>query len=461
MRQGISFILNAASTVADVSPGMLLVDYLRYDARLTGTKIGCREGDCGACTVLLGELRDGEVVYTNVTSCLVPMGNVAGKHVVTVEGVNGPEPNMIQAAFIEEGASQCGFCTPGFIVSLAGHCLERGDRDATAAISGNICRCTGYKSIERAVARVADHLREEGVDSVSDLVRTGTLPSWFQSIPGRLTELAVDEPAREAAVLVGGGTDLFVQRPAELEDESLRFNADRKELREIRLERGACVLGGSVTVEEVARSTLLNSLFPDIPKFTKLFGSQPIRNMATVAGNIANASPIGDMTILFLALDASINLRIRDARRSLDLREFYRGYKDTALGKNEEIESLEFAGPQPGTFLNFEKVSKRTWLDIASVNTAIRCHVEDGVIVVAHCSAGGVAPVPLYLAQTSAFLTGKPLVAETVREAAVVADGEIAPISDARGSATYKRLLLRQLIYAHFLPHGISWGDLQ
>ena len=155
MRQEISFILNAASTVADVSPGMLLVDYLRYDARLTGTKIGCREGDCGACTVLLGELRDGEVVYTNVTSCLVPMGNVAGKHVVTVEGVNGPEPNMIQAAFIEEGASQCGFCTPGFIVSLAGHCLERGDRDATAAISGNICRCTGYKKILESIADAA------------------------------------------------------------------------------------------------------------------------------------------------------------------------------------------------------------------------------------------------------------------------------------------------------------------
>jgi xanthine dehydrogenase small subunit len=185
--------------------------------------------------------------------------------------------------------------------------------------------------------------------------------------------------------------------------------------------------------------------------------------MATLAGNIANASPIGDMTIFFLALDSSLTLRSGDQRRTVALREFFRGYKDTALEPDEEIESVEFAVPENGDLFSFEKVSKRTCLDIASVNTAMSCRVQDGVIAQASVSAGGVAPIPLYLEKTSAFLVAKMLDAATVREAADIADGEIAPISDVRGSAAYKRLLFRQLFYAHFIVHCegvIEWGEL-
>ena len=468
MRAKIPFILNDTSVVAEMQPGMVLANYIRYEARLTGTKIGCREGDCGACTVLVGELGGSadsdEIVYRNVNSCLMPIGNAAGCHVVTIEGVDLDRPNAIQEAFVEEGATQCGFCTPGFIVSLVGHCLERECRDPLAAISGNICRCTGYKSIERAATRVVEHLKHRG----GDLVEAEIVPAWFASIPERLRELKLAHPAceevrRKDAVCVGGGTDLYVQRPDELEPGCLQFNLARAELRGIRCDGNTVILGASVTMEEVSRSTELIALFPDLPRYAKLIASQAIRNMATLAGNIANASPIGDMTIFFLALDSSLTLRSGDQRRTVALREFFRGYKDTALEPDEEIESVEFAVPENGDLFSFEKVSKRTCLDIASVNTAMSCRVQDGVIAQASVSAGGVAPIPLYLEKTSAFLVAKMLDAATVREAADIADGEIAPISDVRGSAAYKRLLFRQLFYAHFIVHCegvIEWGEL-
>ena len=449
MREQIRFILNDTSVCADVFPGAVLTDYIRYTARLTGTKIGCREGDCGACTVLVGELRGTEIAYANVTSCLMPMGNVAGKHVVTVEGVDlGGRPNAVQAAFVAAGAIQCGFCTPGFIVSLTGACLSGGP--AQPAISGNICRCTGYKSIERAIGRLAEHLSPE--TTLSDLIRAGVVPAWFANIPKRLVELQPTESPRRSSMRVGGGTDLFVQRPSELRAESLTFNLGRSDLRQIRREADTCIVGASVTMEELGCSPLMVSLFPDLPQYTKLIASQAIRNMATIAGNFANASPIGDMTVFFLALDSSLALRRGDRRRTVRLREFFRGYKQLDLDPDEEIENVSF-DITDGSFFNFEKVSKRTHLDIASVNSAMSYSLQAGIITSAHCAAGGVAPIPLYLAKTSAFLIGKPLDAHTVRQAARIADGEIAPISDVRGSADYKRLLLRQLIFAHFLAH--------
>ena len=457
MRSKIYLILNASSIVADVYAGMVLLDYIRYHAGLKGTKIGCREGACGACTVLVGELVGDQVVYQNVNSCLMPMGNVDGKHVVTIEGVSAGRgvagtPNPIQAAFVEEGATQCGFCTPGFIVSLAGHCLDRGD--PIAAIGGNICRCTGYKSIERAVARMAEDLSE--ADDLEGLIATGFLPSWMQSIPPRLRELRDENPLREAAVPVGGGTDLFVQRPEELETEWLRFNLQRSDLRDIQREGNTIVVGASVTMEQLNRDVLMLESFPDLPRYMKLVASQAIRNQATISGNLANASPIGDTTVFFLALGASVTLRLDDRHRTVRLRDFYRGYKDVDLRDYEEIIDIRFEIPEPGTFFHFEKVSKRTHLDIATVNAAASVVVDRGIISRAHVAVGGVAPIPLYLDKTSAFLASKPVDVRTVTEAAAIGDSEIAPISDVRGSADYKRLLFRQLFFAVFLE---SFGE--
>ena len=252
-------------------------------------------------------------------------------------------------------------------------------------------------------------------------------------------------------VYVGGGTDLFVQRPEAMAKSDVHLLYGQPKLKGIWLENGHCHIGGGTTIEEMRQSELMHSMFPRLMPHTKLVSSSPIRNMATVAGNFVNGSPIGDLTIFFLALDSTVILE-RDGRtRELKLRHLYKGYKTLDRHPAEKLTGLYFEAPDATTHFNFEKVSKRTHLDIASVNTALQLRVSGGIITCAHLSAGGVGPIPLYLSQASAYLAGRPVSEQTLHQAANLAQQEIAPISDARGTEAYKRLLLRQLISAHFL----------
>ena len=254
--------------------------------------------------------------------------------------------------------------------------------------------------------------------------------------------------------LLGGGTDLLVQRLEELREQpGVRLIFDQPGRRGIRHETtGRVVLGAATTASQLLESDLLRGLLPRLPQYLKLVSNTPIRNMGTVAGNFINGSPIGDLTIMFLALGASITLLdAAGSTRELALPDLYLGYKKLAKAADEQVTEIHFPTPLAGDLFHFEKVSKRTHLDIASVNSATWLRVENGVIQQARVSAGGVGPVPLLLARTSAFLIGRELTAETVIAANDVMQVEISPISDVRGTADYKRLLLRQLLWAHFL----------
>ncbi|MDB5251389.1 MAG: (2Fe-2S)-binding protein, partial [Flaviaesturariibacter sp.] len=217
-------------------------------------------------------------------------------------------------------------------------------------------------------------------------------------------------------------------------------------------EAGAITIGGSVTVTQLLESPVMKMHFPEFATHMKLVSSTPIRNMATLAGNLVNASPIGDLTAFFLALNATLTLKKDRALRQLPLRNFYRSYKQTDRADGELVQSLSFPVPPSGSVFSFEKVSKRTNLDIASVNSACQALVgQDNSIQWIHLSAGGVAPTPKYLGETTIYLTGRQLSEDVLEQALATADREIAPISDARGTTAYKRLLLRQLLLAHFL----------
>lgn len=451
---------------------MLLLDFVRYHEHLTGTKIGCREGDCGACTVLVGELKGGRLHYRSVVSCLTALGNVQGKHVVTVEGIN-PEKglNPLQQAICEEGGTQCGFCTPGFIVAMAGFCLGEAEpsyKNALAAVDGNICRCTGYKSIERALGRIVEMRQDAGPtegpapgrmapkeNAAGHAVDLGILPAYFKGIEGRLRGLMLEPNGvfveKKGARFLGGGTDLYVQQHEKMVESEVDFLFNREGLKGIVSEGGRCVIGGAATVSDLMESPVIQRAFPRFDQYARLISSTPIRNIATLAGNFVNASPIGDLSIFFLALDAKLSLSDGGSVRELPLREFYLGYKVLNKSPDEFIEKISFDVPDADTLFHFEKVSKRTCLDIASVNTALRITVKGGVIEEAHLAAGGVGPVPAYLAKASSALRGRPLEEGLVLEAIGIARGEIAPIGDARGTAEYKWLLLGQLIKAHFL----------
>jgi xanthine dehydrogenase small subunit len=453
----IKFILNHQTVETDLPPGTTVLDFVRYHQNLKGTKIGCREGDCGACTVLVGELGgDDAVKYRSMTSCLMPLSNAGGKHIVTVEGINKPDGELtgVQSALVDEGGTQCGFCTVGFVMSLTGFCIDetlKTNEAAVSSIDGNICRCTGYKSIERAAEHLTKILNEQNGQSRLDFaIEKGFIPDYFSGVKNRLSELNQNIPKSQIpnpkSFFVGGGTDLYVQRHDEMVYAQAENLFDNAALRGIEETGDAVEIGASATVTDLLASPVMQSIFPNLYKHLKLVSSTPIRNMATLAGNFVNASPIGDMTAWFLGLDASI---IFNNDREIPLHELYLGYKTLAKTDDEFIAKIRFK--KGFSHFNFEKVSKRTFLDIASVNTALSLQMEDGKITKAHASAGGVAPIPLYLRKTSEFLRGKEINEATISEANEILQTEISPISDVRGAADYKRLLLRQLFLAHFV----------
>jgi xanthine dehydrogenase small subunit len=461
MKTKINFICNNENVSAEIHPGLSLLDFLRTNLTLTGTKEGCREGDCGACTVLIGELNGNEINYLSVNSCLFPVGDVNRKHVVTVEGLCGEELTVVQKSFVEEGASQCGFCTPGFIVSLTGYFLNNksfNPDDAIDSMDGNICRCTGHSSIIRAAQKSAEIL-SSNITSHSDhynaMIKSGLIPDYFSDIPKRLKQLKQEKLIEEEKIvpnyLVAGGTDLFVQKWEDILKNDVKLLSSNGITSTIIEESGKCIVGAAATVSDLINSDIISKHLPHLKKQLKLFGSLPIRNSATVGGNIVNASPIADITNILLALNAVIHLKKESSERKLFLKDFYKGYKTLDLKDGELVDYVSFDYPAKNSCFNFEKVSQRTYLDIASVNSSVYLESKNNSIIISRLSAGGVAPIPLFLKKASEFLNGKTINADIVTEAAAISQTEISPITDARGSAEYKALLLRQLIFAHFI----------
>jgi xanthine dehydrogenase small subunit len=464
----IEFILNNEIVRTELSPGMTLLDFVRYEANLRGTKIGCREGDCGACTVLLGEFKEQKLQYFSATSCLTPLANVHGMHVVTIEGLNTEGLNVVQQAFVDCSGTQCGFCTPGFVTSLSGYALNCENANTVSAIGsmdGNICRCTGYKSIERAAAIVAEKLQEKDQNlALKWLTDKDFIPAYFESIPEKLRQLS-EIPVVAGETAIGGGTDLFVHHQDKLQEGSLNFLFRKKELSGIEFTDTECIINASSTATDLIENKRLQSIFPGWHSFMKLVSSTPIRNIGTVAGNLVNASPIGDLTIILLGLNARIVLAENDQQsRNLQLSDFYLDYKKLDKKESEIISQIRFDLPAKDSRFHFEKVCKRKYLDIASVNTAIQIRLNDeNKIFEIHCSMGGVGPVPKYLKNTIEFLRDKELSPKLIRESVEILLTEISPIGDARGSAEYKRLLARQLYFSHFhtmFPEVIKLEDL-
>ena len=466
----IEFILNNKHIKTSEQTGLTLLDFIREDQQLKGTKIGCREGDCGACTVLTGTLQGDETIqYQSITSCISPLGNAQGKHIVTVDGTNLKDKlTTAQQAMTDNYATQCGFCTPGFVVSLTGLALKstiNSYDDGLNAISGNICRCTGYKSIEKATKQVVDSLKKKNAtNSIQWLIDNQFIPKYFATIPKRLTKFTSKNNTAKNSNYVAGGTDLYVRYADDLAEKKIHLLAVNKELCGITFYKDNCVIGASTTVTDLMYNNALQVYFPEIQSYLKLVSSEQIRNMSTLAGNFVNASPIGDMTILFLALNCNITLKNNNGRlRTIALKDFYTSYKVYDLQKDEIIINIAFEVPDNSYHFNFEKISKRTHLDIASVNAAISIKTNGGTIENVHMAVGGVAPIPKYLHKTAAFLVNKKINIEVLKEANLVMQEEISPISDVRGSNDYKRLLARQLFFAHFtklFPKKINLTEL-
>jgi len=268
----LKFICNNEEIITSVHPGLSLMDFLRKELKLIGTKEGCREGDCGACTVLIGELDGKEIDYYSINSCLFPIGDVNGKHVVTVEGLRNEGLTVVQKSFVEEGASQCGFCTPGFIVSLTGYFLSNNNynpNDAVDSMDGNICRCTGHSSIIRAAQKSAEILSSNITnqsDHIRALIKSDLIPNYFSDIPKRLKQLKKENLSEDEKIVsnfyISGGTDLFVQKWEDILKNDVKLLSSNGISSAILEDNGRCVIGAAATVSDLINSNIISKHLP-------------------------------------------------------------------------------------------------------------------------------------------------------------------------------------------------------
>jgi xanthine dehydrogenase small subunit len=428
--------------------------FLRYDQRATGTKIVCEEGDCGACTVLVGRRENGELRYRPVNSCIQFLFQLDCAHVITVEGLTpGGELTPVQDAMVRCHGAQCGYCTPGFIMAMAGMC-EDDSTDARRGLTGNLCRCTGYESIIKAAnevtgqPKIAQLYDSEPILDAIKAVENEPVEIGAFAKPSTLEEAIRFKAEHANTTIVQGATDFGVWRTKRgFVPEAVLSLDGIAGLDEIRVDDGMLVVGGRASLTQFERA--VRDLVPPLAPIMERFGSPQIRNAGTLAGNIANASPIADTLPFLYVTNASVELTGLNGPRVVSIHDFYLGYKKLDLRQDEIITRILIPLPQDGDTLRLYKISKRSHLDISTFTAAMLMKRTDGRIDSMRVAYGGVGPVVLRLKKTEEFLSGRAFAAETFSEAGEIARNEIAPIDDVRGSREF-RLQLAENIMSRF-----------
>ncbi|MBM3358705.1 MAG: xanthine dehydrogenase small subunit [Betaproteobacteria bacterium] len=468
----IRFVLDGRVVEArDAAPTTTLLQYLRETLGRTGTKEGCAEGDCGACTVILGELDGERIAYRPVNSCIRFLPTVDGKSVITVESLRGPDGSLhpVQRAMLDYHASQCGFCTPGFVMSLFGLYLDapRPRRaEVIGALSGNLCRCTGYRPIIDAGCCMADYpepLAWSRRDAQSgerrallDSLRRGAALA-LATEPGYHAPMSLDELARlyEAAphsLLLAGGTDVGLWVTKQLRElPPLIYLGEVAELKRVREADGIIGIGAAVALTDAFAAIVAR--YPMLAELAERFGSPPIRNSGTLCGNLANGSPIGDVMPVLIALGASVLLRRGGATREMALDEFYAGYRKTALAPGELVAEARIPVPRPGRLVASYKVGKRFDQDISAVCGGYAIELRGGTIASARIAYGGMAAVPQRARRTEAALAGRPWSEATMASAAEALALDFRPITDMRAGNGYRLQVAGNLLRRFYLEH--------
>ena len=451
---GIEFLLNGAPVVAQGTlPTTTLLDWLRETRGLCGTKEGCNEGDCGACTVMVTDA-DGSRA---LNACILFLPQLVGRAVRTVEGISAPDGTLhpVQAAMVEHHGSQCGFCTPGFVVSMAvGHLNGATDHDDVLA--GNLCRCTGYAPIIRA-AKAAEaspvpawmRLDAFNVAQISSGGLGGRKPPGAFS-PRDSDELADWYLANPDATLIAGATDVGLWVTKQFRDlGKVAFLGGVRDLQGIERQGGQLHVGAGVTI--AALHAAVAQLHPSFAELLRRYGALQVRNAATIGGNIANGSPIGDAPPALIALGATLHLRRGDVLRSLPLEDFFLDYRKQDRQPGEFVAGVSFADSAPG--LRCYKLSKRFDDDISAVCGCINLTVEGGVVRAARIAFGGMAGTPKRARLAEAALVGQPFGLAGMAVAGQALAGEFSPLSDMRASAAYRLRAAQNMLlrYAHDL----------
>jgi xanthine dehydrogenase small subunit len=437
----IRFVLDGAVIEVEAAATASVLDLLRYDLRRTGTKEGCAEGDCGACTVLLGELDDGTVRWRAVNSCILFAPMLDGKALRTVESLYADGTlHPVQREIVERDGSQCGFCTPGFVMSLYGRsigALGTEGEPVADVIAGNLCRCTGYGPILDAGEAVPPAATDDS--AVAALLR-GILPEsagtgWFA--PRTADDLAAILLESPDARIIAGATDVGLWVTKQYRDlGTVIFIGDVVDLKAIAEDADGLTIGAGVRYSEAKAA--LTRLHPDLGELVRRIGGLQVRNTGTIGGNIANGSPIGDMPPALIALGATLTLRRGDARRTIPLESFFKSYGVQDRAPDEFVESVHIPRPAPDTIVRIVKLSKRFDSDISAVCGAFAITVADGMVTAARIAFGGMAGTPARAPACEAVLIGQRWSETTIEAAATALAGDYTPLTDARGSSTYR-----------------------
>lgn len=465
MADRVRFLLgDQAREVAIADPTLTVLNYLREHERRRGTKEGCAEGDCGACTVALGEIQDGRLVYRAVNSCIQFLPTLQGKQLVTVEDLEGPDGGLhpVQQAMVDCHGSQCGFCTPGFVMSLFTMFHGEAPLDRPAiddALAGNLCRCTGYGPIIAAAERMrgigsGDRFAENAAATMEALRRLDESASGRDSGPSYFAPRRVDELAEillknPKACILAGGTDvgLWVTKQHRRLDPIVYVGAV-EELQRLKVGKDRIEIGAAVTYARLQAA--IDSEYPDFGELLRRLGSVQIRNCGTMGGNIANGSPIGDSSPPLIALGARLVLRRGGERRNIALEDFFLDYGKQDRRPGEFVEMILLPRRDPAWSFRCYKVSKRFDQDITASLGAFNLKLERGRVADIRICFGGMAATPRRAKACEAALKGRPWARETIAAGQAALAKDYAPITDMRASKDYRATIARNLLLKFF-----------
>ncbi len=471
--------------VANVDPTRTVLEFLREDCGRTGTKEGCAEGDCGACTVALGEPVGGRVRYRAVNACIQFVPTLDGTELITVENLRRADGSLhpVQQAMVDCHGSQCGFCTPGFVMSLFAlyKSVDRPSREQiNDAITGNLCRCTGYRPIVEAAERMYDYGSEarnaddhwmncsfsspgdrqpsrgerEMIERLHSIeprdVLAITRGGRRYFAPTRLADLASLREAHPDAQILAGGTDIGLWVTKQYRDlREIIYVGNVAQLAEIALTDTHIEIGAAASLTDAFAKLVAH--YPGFVELFRRFASPPIRNAGTLGGNIANGSPIGDSMPALMVLGTTLVLRMAERTRELPLDAFYVAYQKTALERGEFLERIRVPRPADNAHVRCYKISKRFDQDISAACGAYRIVVADGEVVAARVAYGGMAEIPKRASACEQALERRPWTEATVQAAMRALDSDYTPLTDMRASASYRRQVARNLLYRFWL----------
>ena len=450
----IEFLLNGETVTVDPNaPTVTLLDWLREERKLPGTKEGCNEGDCGACTVMVTDANGARAL----NACILFLPQIAGKAVRTVEGISGPNGDLhpVQSAMIEHHGSQCGFCTPGFVVSMATAHLN-GARDHDAQLAGNLCRCTGYAPIVRAAQAAEPAAVPDWMHDTPPAPAASSGPNWVAPTSSdALAKWYADNPNGH---LIAGATDVGLWVTKGLKDlQPVAFLNQITDLQRIDISDDEMRIGTGVTL--TAFMTAVEPHHPHLADMISRFGSVQVRNAATIGGNIANGSPIGDGPPALIALGATLHLRHGDERREMPLEDFFIEYGKQDRQPGEFVEAMTI--PRQPDRLKCYKLSKRFDQDISAVCGCFNITVKNGTVTAARIAFGGMAGTPKQAHNVEQALIGQPWTLETVQSADAQWGRDFEPLTDMRASAQYRLTSARNMLHRYFHADAGTNSDVQ